>query len=94
MHILVAIGGLAFLILIHEAGHFFDDWHTDNADETANLMDSGGANFDVLFGVGPDQVGGTADDTDVDFGDDRFSPAEGFAGTEDTLGRLVFGLTS
>jgi len=81
-------------VTAHEAGHFFGNWHTDNADETANLMDSGGANFDVLFGVGPDQVGGTADDTDVDFGDDRFSPAEGFAGTEDTLGRLVFGLTS
>jgi hypothetical protein len=81
-------------VTAHEAGHFFGNWHTDNADETANLMDSGGANFDVLFGVGPDQVGGTADDPDVDFGDDRFSPAEGFAGIEDTRGRLVFGLTS
>ena len=48
----------------------------------------------MLFGVGPDGVGGTADDTDVDFGDDAFSPAEGFIGTEDTLGRIVFGLTS
>jgi hypothetical protein len=81
-------------VTAHEAGHFFGDWHTDNADEAANLMDSGGANFDVLFGVGPDGVGGTADDADVDFGDDRFSPAEGFVGTEDTLGRIVFGLTS
>ncbi|WP_433718334.1 PPC domain-containing protein [Actinoplanes sp. CA-051413] len=81
-------------VTAHEAGHFFGDWHTDNADETANLMDSGGANFDVLFGVGPDGVGGTADDADVDFGDSQFSPAEGFVGTEDTLGRIVFGLTS
>ena len=48
----------------------------------------------MLFGVGPDGVGGTADDVDVDFGDDAFSPAEGFVGTEDTLGRIVFGLTS
>ncbi|MEV4704199.1 PPC domain-containing protein [Actinoplanes sp. NPDC049316] len=81
-------------VTAHEAGHFFGDWHTDNSDDVPNLMDSGGANFDVLFGVGPDGVGGTADDTDVDFGDDRFSPAEGFIGTEDTLGRIVFGLTS
>lgn len=81
-------------VTAHEAGHFFGDWHTDNADETPNLMDSGGANFDVLFGVGPDGVGGTADDADVDFGESQFSPAEGFAGTEDTLGRIVFGLTS
>lgn len=81
-------------VTAHEAGHFFGNFHTDNADATPNLMDSGGANFDVLFGVGPDGVGGTADDTDVDFGDSQFSPAEGFVGTEDTLGRIVFGVTS
>jgi hypothetical protein len=80
-------------VTAHEAGHFFGDWHTDNADATPNLMDSGGANFGVLFGVGPDGVGGTADDLDVDFGDGGFSPSEGFIGTEDTLGRIVFGIT-
>ncbi|GGQ62515.1 PPC domain-containing protein [Couchioplanes azureus] len=81
-------------VTAHEAGHFFGNWHTDNSDATANLMDAGGANFDKLFGVGPDGVGGTADDTDVDFVRDTFSPAEGFVGTEDTLGRIVFGVTS
>ncbi|WP_306214048.1 PPC domain-containing protein [Actinoplanes sp. RD1] len=81
-------------VIAHEAGHFFGNWHTDNASENVNLQDAGGANYDALFGVGPDGVGGTADDTDVDFGLDRFSPAEGFVGTEDTLGRIVFGLTS
>jgi hypothetical protein len=81
-------------VTAHEAGHFFGNFHTDNADDKANVMDSGGANFDVLFGVGPDGVGGTADDVDVDFGDSPFSPAEGFTGTEDTLGRIVFGVTS
>jgi hypothetical protein len=30
----------------------------------------------------------------VDFGDDRFMPTEGFVGIEDTLGRIVFGVTS
>jgi hypothetical protein len=81
-------------VTAHEAGHFFGDFHTDNASDRINLMDSGGANFQNLFGVGPDGVGGTADDLDVDFGDDVFARAEGFVGTEDTLGRIVFGLTS
>jgi len=81
-------------VVAHEGGHFFGDWHTDNLDAKANVMDSGGENFDVLFGVGPDGIGGTADDADVDFGDDVFSVAEGFTGTEDTLGRVVFGVTS
>ena len=81
-------------VVAHESGHFFGDWHTDNGDARPNVMDSGGENFDVLFGVGPDGVGGTADDIDVDLGDDSFSPTEGFVGTEDTLGRVVFGVTS
>lgn len=81
-------------VTAHEAGHFFGDWHTDNGDQTANLMDSGGQNYNVLYGVGPDGVGGTADDPDVDFVTDTFSPAEGFVGVEDTRGRLVFGITS
>ena len=81
-------------VVAHEGGHFFGNWHTDNGDARPNVMDSGGENFDVLFGVGPDGFGGTADDVDVDFGDDAFSPAEGFIGTEDTLGRVAFGVTS
>jgi hypothetical protein len=44
--------------------------------------------------VGPDGVGGTADDVDVDYGDDQFEPSEGFVGMEDTLGRIAFGVTS
>lgn len=81
-------------VIAHEAGHFFGDFHTDNADAVPNLMDAGGTGFATLFGVGPDGVGGTADDIDVDFGEDVFLPAEGFSGTEDTLGRLVWGITS
>jgi hypothetical protein len=81
-------------VVAHEAGHFFGNFHTDNLDEQPNLMDAGGTGFDTLFGVGPDGIGGTADDTDVDFGDGAFLPAEGFVGTEDTLGRIAFGLTS
>lgn len=80
-------------VVAHEAGHFFGNWHTDQFDALPNLQDQGG-NFPVLYGVGPDGVGGTADDVDVDFGEDRFVPSEGFTGVEDTLGRVVFGVTS
>ena len=81
-------------VISHEAGHFFGNYHTDNEDALPNLMDAGGTGFATLFGVGPDGVGGTADDVDVDFGDSAFLPDEGFVGTEDTLGRVVFGITS
>ncbi|MGI5212573.1 PPC domain-containing protein [Plantactinospora sp. CA-290183] len=76
----------------HEAGHFFGDWHVDQFNEQANIMDQGG-NFPVMFAVGPDNVGGTADDPDVDFGEDVFNPNEGSTGIEDTLTRLSFALT-
>ncbi|MDW5328463.1 PPC domain-containing protein [Plantactinospora sp. KLBMP9567] len=79
-------------VTAHEAGHFFGDWHVDQFNDHANLMDQGG-NFPLMFGVGPDGVGGTADDPDVDFGEDTFNPGEGFTGTEDTLSRIVFGVT-
>jgi hypothetical protein len=81
-------------VIAHEAGHFFGNYHTDNEDAVANVMDAGGTGFATLFGVGPDGIGGTADDVDVDFGDDAFIPDEGFVGTEDTLGRIAFGVTS
>jgi len=81
-------------VIAHEAGHYFGNFHTDNQDDQPNLMDAGGTGFATLFGVGPDGVGGTADDVDVDFGESNFLPAEGFTGTEDTLGRIVFGVTS
>jgi hypothetical protein len=80
-------------VVSHEAGHYFGDWHVDQFNDVANLMDQGG-NFPVMYGVGPDQVGGTADDVDVDFGEDVFNPGEGFTGLQDTLSRLAFALTS
>lgn len=78
-------------IAAHEAGHLFGNWHTDRNNGTVNLQDSGGH---VKAGVGPDGIGGTADDVDLDFGEDVFLPAEGFTGTEDTLGRIAYGVTS
>jgi hypothetical protein len=87
------VGSAVGNVVAHEAGHFFGNWHVDQFNDRANLMDQGG-NFALLYGVGPDEIGGTADDTDVDFGDDTFNPSEGFLGTEETLGRVVFGVTS
>ena len=86
------IGQAVGNVISHEAGHFFGDWHVDQFNDQPNLMDQGG-NFPVLYGVGPDLIGGTADDPDVDFGEDVFNPNEGFTGVEDTLGRIVAVLT-
>ena len=63
-------------VVSHEAGHFFGNWHVDQFNDQPNLMDQGG-NFPLLFGVGPDGIGGTADDADVDFGEDELQPERG-----------------
>ena len=72
-------------VTAHEVGHTIGNYHTDNADEIHNMMDSGGANFGQnLYGVGPDNVGGTADDENIEFQTDTYAPVEGFTGLEDT----------
>ena len=76
-------------IVSHEAGHYSGSWHVDQFNSVPSLMDQGG-NFPVLYGVGPDNVGGTADDVDVDFNEDVLNPAEGFTGIEDTLNRTAW----
>lgn len=87
--IAVAVGN----ITAHEAGHFFSNWHTDQFNPDANIQDQGG-NLPGFIGIGPDGIFGTADDVDVDFGKDVFNPNEGFAGTEDTLQTISFGLST
>lgn len=73
-------------VVAHEVGHTTGSYHTWNADEVPNMMDSGGANFaQNLYGVGPDGVGGTADDLNVRFVSDTYAPVEGFTGLENTL---------
>lgn len=79
-------------VVSHETGHFFGNWHVDQFNDTLNLMDQGG-NFPLLYGVGDDGIGGTAEDPDVDFAEDIFNPNEGFTGTEDTLSRVAEVLT-
>jgi hypothetical protein len=82
-----AVGNVAS----HEAGHYLGNFHVDQFNTVLNLMDQGG-NFPLLFGVGADGVGGTADDPDVDFGPDTLNPNEGFTGVEDTKTRVRWGL--
>jgi len=77
-------------ITAHEAGHYLGNWHTDQFNEIANLMDQGG-NLANSVGVGPDGIFGTADDKDVDFGLDIFVQNEGFTGIEDTLNSIAIG---
>lgn len=80
-------------VTAHEAGHIIGNWHVDQFDGRPNIMDQGGQ-FRGLYGPGPDDVGGTADDIDVDFGPNMLNPFEGFRGTENTLTRSAFGLSS
>lgn len=74
-------------IISHEAGHFFGNWHTDFT--APNIMLPS-----LLVGIGPDRIFGTADDVDIDFGRGSYLQDEGFAGTEDTLNTLAFGLAT
>jgi hypothetical protein len=71
-------------VTAHEIGHLVGSYHTDNQSPITNLMDAGGFNFDKLFGVGPDGVGGTEDDVDVEFTTDIYDTFEGFTGLENT----------
>lgn len=80
-------------VVAHEIGHYVGSWHTDNTNATVNLMDAGGAGIANFFGVGPDGIGGTADDTDNDLTTDAYRPLEGFTGLEDSLNRTAHGLS-
>ena len=84
------IGTAVGILASHEAGHLIGSFHVDQFNRGRNIMDQGG-NFPVLFGVGADSIGGTADDRDVDFGEDRYNPFEGFTGIEDTLNNSAWG---
>ncbi|MFE9747794.1 PPC domain-containing protein [Saccharothrix saharensis] len=76
-------------ITSHEVGHMSGSWHTNVRNDVHGVMDPGGDPA-VMFAVGPDGVGGTADDPDLDFVTDELSPAEGFTGVEDTAVRTAW----
>ncbi|ALG11372.1 hypothetical protein [Kibdelosporangium phytohabitans] len=75
--------------IAHELGHLAGSWHQDQFNAVPSLMDQGG-NPKQVFGVGPDGVGGTADDVDVDFAEDVFNPNEHFSGHEDARNRTAW----
>ena len=79
-------------IIAHEAGHYLGNYHTDSYNSTANIMDEG-PNLPNTLGTGPDELLGTGDDVDVDFGVDEFTPYEAYTGQQDTLENTAFGLT-
>jgi hypothetical protein len=81
-----ALGNIAS----HEAGHFLGSWHTNAASPKHDLMAPG--DVTGAFGFGADKMGGTPDDVTTHFGQDTFSPQEGFTGTEDTKARTAVGL--
>jgi hypothetical protein len=85
----IAVGN----IVSHEAGHFFGNFHTDQFNALETIMDPGG-NPAGTFGVGADNIFGTADDVDVDFDVDDYVLNEGLVGIEDTLNVISFGLSS
>ncbi len=80
-------------MLPRDRDHYFGDWHTDQFNPKAEIMDQGG-NAISTFGLGPDVTFGTPDDVDVDFDLDVYVPNEGFVGIEDTLNRTAFGLST
>ena len=80
-------------IAAHEAGHYLGSFHTEQDNPSANLMDRGG-NLPNTLGLGPDGTFGTADDVDVDFGEDMFVPPERFAGFENTMTLVSCSLAS
>ena len=86
---LAFIGRAIGNITAHEAGHMSGSWHQDQFNALDTIMDQGG-NPKGMFGVGPDAVGGTADDVDVDFHEDVLNPGEGFTGIEDSLNRTAW----
>ena len=84
-----ALGNIA----AHELGHLSGSWHQHQFNEHDTLMDQGG-NPAAMFSVGADGIGGNADDTDIDFGEDHFVPNEGFTGVEDALSRTQWGYST
>jgi hypothetical protein len=83
------IGRAVGNITSHEIGHMSGSWHTNGLNDVHGIMDPGG-NPAVMFGVGPDGLGGTADDPDLDLVEEELSPDEGFTGVQDTVNRTVW----
>lgn len=86
----VAVGN----IVAHEAGHFFGLFHTDNENESIQIIDQGGVGAAVYAGVGEDGFFGSDDDVNVAFGTDYLISSEFFSGSQDSINTLAFGLST
>ena len=63
-------------VVSHEIGHYIGSFHVDQFNDMLNLMDQGG-NFALLYGVGDDGIGGTADDPECRLRQGRLQPGRG-----------------
>lgn len=78
-------------IVAHEFGHYSGNWHTQNGNSLRNLMDAGGGSIlQNLYGTGPDEIYGTADDVDVDFFTDEYETEGVATGNENTTVRMAY----
>jgi len=88
-----AIGAAVGNIIVHEAGHYLGNWHTNNTNDVPCIMDQGGQTMSIFAGAGRDGVLGTGDDQDWDFIADEYIDNEQVAiGTERTDVRSAFAL--
>jgi hypothetical protein len=82
-----AIGNIAS----HEAGHYLGLTHAGTFNATPNVMLHGIEG--PIFGVGPDNVGGTADDVDLDYAAVPYGSDTGFTGIQDCPTRIRWALS-
>ncbi|MDG2382511.1 MAG: GEVED domain-containing protein [Pirellulaceae bacterium] len=86
------IGAGVGIVIAHEAGHLFGNYHTEPSVERPNIMVDTGTEFWAEIGVGQDGILGTQDDNDVEFTEDQYRKNQIFTGLEDTLNTIAFGL--
>jgi len=89
-----AIGTVVGNVAAHEAGHYLGNWHQENGNTVYVTMDKGGNGIWDEAGVGTDDIFGTADDVDQDFGTDVYDSEESLTGTEYSAVRTAFGLST
>lgn len=71
-----AIGATVGGVVVHEAGHYLGNWHTDPHDAFRCVMDTGGVPIWFIAGAGPDGILGTGDDYTIEFTAAPFDPYE------------------
>ena len=78
-------------IAAHELGHILSGFHTNNDNDTYNIMDAGG-NSNNRLGIGEDGIFGTSDDEPVLFQKDEYDPNLNYFGEQDTANQIAQGL--